>query len=440
MGAEDGNRADRWSRAGKSIPAPSLRFAFILLVLAFLLRLGAVLAVRDIHQFHGPGPAGADAVDFNADALNLVSRHEFAVNPGHPTAFRAPGFPFLLAAIYSVFPAGYMVVYLCLCFCGAATCVLTWLASRELVNERVARAAGILLGVYFPHIYQSTVFLSEVLFGLLTVLGLWMILIYWRTGYLRWMAAAGVVFGYDALVRPVAVITAVFIVLCLLLIGNRQRFWVSTVLPIVCFGLAACAMVLPWTWRNYELFHKPVLIATNGGAAFHGGNNDVVLTNPKYKGLWITSVELPGRDLIEATPDEVAHDQVELMLGEQWAMTHWKQLPVLEFYKLARFFLPDTSSTNRIFVALGTLCYVPVLVLMAAALFRAGRKFWTNGDWRIVHALVLGNVVNALIFSGLPRYREAIAPILLMYAATGLSTLSAWSGGEEPVKRLSTRA
>src|ERR1039458_4355149 len=60
-----------------------------LVLLAFLLRLGAVLGLRDIHEFHSPSPAGADAVEFNAIALNLVSGNGYTIVPGHPTAFRA---------------------------------------------------------------------------------------------------------------------------------------------------------------------------------------------------------------------------------------------------------------------------------------------------------------------------------------------------------------
>lgn len=397
------------------------KYLLLLLILSFLLRLGAVLALRDITRFHGPGPAGGDAVEFNAIALNLATGHGYAVLPNHPTSFRAPGFPLLLAPFYWLSYENYPLGYMVLCAVGALTCALTYYAAKELFEERLARIAGLILAVYFSHIYYATVFLSEELFGLCVAGGLWLFLVHLRTSSLPYLAGAGLAFGYSALTRPVGLLILPFLLVALLRASGFSLTHFMTRAAVFC--AVSLLVVGIWTARNYAVHHKFVLIATNGGSTFYGANNDIVLNERKYRGSWISTVELPGRRIIEAAPNEVAHDQVEWALGKDWVRAHWKHLPVLCFYKLARLMLPEMESPNRKFVLIQTVTYVPFAILLAIGLAFCLKRGYPSAGWIAVHSIVAAVILNSLLFYGSARFRDAIDPVLTLYAAAGIQDL-----------------
>ena len=95
---------------------------------------------------------------------------------GQPTSFRAPGFPLFLAGLRLIFKQDYRPQYVAFCLLGALACGLTYLLARELLTEGAARVAAVLLVFYFPHVYFSTAFFSEVLFVPLVALALWQFL------------------------------------------------------------------------------------------------------------------------------------------------------------------------------------------------------------------------------------------------------------------------
>src|SRR5436309_2091372 len=79
----------------------ALYFALVLILAAFALRMAGTYVLRDIHK----GPTrqhGADPVEYNELAVNMAQGGGFGFAPGHPTSFRAPGFPMALAVLYWV--------------------------------------------------------------------------------------------------------------------------------------------------------------------------------------------------------------------------------------------------------------------------------------------------------------------------------------------------
>jgi 4-amino-4-deoxy-L-arabinose transferase-like glycosyltransferase len=393
-----------------------------LFLLAFLLRFGVVLGLRDIHKFHGPSPAGSDAVEFNAIALNLVSGNGYSITPDQPTAIRAPGFPLLLAALYRISYENYALVYGVLCVIGALTCLLTYAVARQLLTEGPARVAGLLAAVYLPHVYYSTLFLSESLFALCVGLALWLFLLHLRTSSNWLLAGAGAVMGYGALARPLAVLFVPL--LGLILMRSPDRNWRRLAQRSLVLVASAMVVLLPWSIRNYALYHRFVLIATNGGTTFYGSNNDIVLHDRDYLGSWISSGYLPGRKMIDAAPDEVVRDQVAWALGKQWVRANVSSLPLLSAYKLARFWLPNLTSGNPNFVLMQTVAYTPFAILILLGLaFSLWRFNIKSAPWLAAHAILAANLLCTLVFYGSARFRDSITPVLMIYAVVGLDVL-----------------
>jgi len=407
---------------------PSRRtYLIILFLLAFVLRFGMLLALRDIHRFHGAHTAGADAVEFNAIALNLAAGRGYAITPGLPTSFRAPGFPLFLAALYRISYQNYELGYLALVMLGALTSLVTYAAAREILTENWARIAGLLAAVYPPHIYFSTIFLSEALFAFCVGLGLWLVLVFLRKRSMWLLPVAGLCLGYAALTRPIGLLIPIF--LAPALIRRASPDWRRAAGWMLLFALGTAAIVLPWTLRNRAVHHHWVLMTTNGGSTFYGANNDITLHGRHFLGSWIATNYLPGRKAIDATPDEYSHDRLEWKLGEDWVAAHPFDLPLLVCYKISRFWLPDWSSPNSKAVLMQMVGYTPIGILILLGLAASWRR--TMPAWLAVHGVLAATLFSTVIFYGSARFRDAIAPALMIYAAYGLERAVGMARGKK---------
>jgi len=387
---------------------------------AFLFRVGAVLAFRDIREAP-TGDISNDDVQFNKLALNLVHGYGYKVTADRPlTSFRAPGFPFVLAGLYAITGENAAAAYVFFCLLGAIACVLTYALAREVSGEETARLAGVLAAIYLPHAHMATTFTSENVYIPCLALGLWAFARFMNQNVTGLLGAAGLALGWSTLTRPGALL--LLPVLLGVLAWNdarRKRFRPSS---YMLFTIAFLGVILPWTVRNHEVHGKWILVATNGGTTFWGANNDLVLNERKHYGYWVPSTQLPDRDKIDAASNEVERDDIEWQLGKDWVREHWTSMPLLQLYKFARlWWLPEFGTGQRWLRILG---YVPfLLLLLAFALCCAWRKTCWTSSWQVLHAGTLALFATALIFCGEPRYRDAHVPVLMIYAALGVRPL-----------------
>lgn len=392
-------------------------FLSVLFVIALVVRVAALFSLRQIS--HLPQmQEGADGIEFEQLARALAEGRGYVRPNGVPTAFRAPGFPMFVSIIYRISHMSVSAATLSFPLLGAAMCVVTYLLAREVVSERAARLSGLLGVVYFPAIYYCTVWLSEPLFMFSFALSLWLFLAYLRRGSFSVLIAAGLLFSWSVLVRPFAILMLP-VLLVLDFVYSRKR---GLTVPV----LLVCSLALAGMWgaRNYRLYHAFAL-ATSKGAVFYGGNNDTVLHVPQHMGGWVSSVHLPGRAQIDATPNEYAHDQVEWELGKQWVKTHATSMPLLVAMKMLRFALPEFDSPNRKFVLISVITYLPFIPLWILGIRAAVDRKNRTVPWLVMHLAIAATVATGVVFWGNPRFRDAAAPILFIYAGCGLDSLLA---------------
>jgi 4-amino-4-deoxy-L-arabinose transferase-like glycosyltransferase len=401
------------------------RYVILLAAISFLLRLAVVLLMRDIT--HGPtSHASADDMHFHQLGLHVADGTGYQLE-GKPTSFRAPGYPFLLAAVYATVGDCPPVVYVLHCLLGALACVLTYLLARELLGEGLARLAGVLACFYLGHIYFATNYVSENLFVPCLGLGTWLAVRYVKGAGVGWLAVAGLVLGYAALTRPLALLLLGMLPPVFALYDYRRSRW-----PLASCGLFAAAflaVILPWTYRNYQVHGEWVLATTNGGSTFYGANNDRVVSEVRGFGYWYPTTDLPHRDLIEAQKGEVAHDRMEWKLGKDWLREHPEKIPQLLLFKFLRlWWLPDFDG-GRFYYVLRAVLYAPYFLLMLLGAVRVlrHRQYWTF-PWLVVHVTLLDTVLTALIFFGDPRFRDGNLPLLMLYAALGADVLRGRAG------------
>jgi 4-amino-4-deoxy-L-arabinose transferase-like glycosyltransferase len=404
-------------------------FIALLFAAAFAVRMGMVLALRDLDV----GPAGvssADDVQFNNLALRLARGEGFVGDSGRPTSFRAPGWPLFLAPLYAAFGPCYPLVYVLLCVLGALSCVFAYLLARELVSEGLARLAGCLAAVYLPHAWFATTFISENLFVPLLILGLWAFVRHLKRPSVGMLALSGLALGLATLTRPFGLLLVPLLLGVLAVAWWRERR--PLVVPSLVFTAAFAACIVPWVVRNERVHGRFVLIATNGGSTFYGGNNGRVVHEWRMFGNWISTTELPHRDLVAAAPDEVSHDKVEWRLGVDWLRENPGSVPLLVVLKTARLclWLPDFDGCSRREQALRIAMWAPFLVLLACGAWALLRDRTLRGTpWLALHATLLATFVTAWIFWGSPRFRDANLGLLMVYAAVGARWLFAHLAG-----------
>lgn len=407
--------------------APARRFsrpfAAGLFAGALILRLALVLLLKDVTE--GPtGPSCNDDVEFDHLAKTLVAGAGYLNDHGVPTSFRAPGFPCFLAGLYALFGCAYPLAYVAFCLLGAVNAVLAYCLARELLSEGYARGVGVLTALYLGNLTVSLYFISETLFVPLLTLGAWLFVRFLRRGGFCSLGFAGLVLGYATLTRPFSLLLLPF--WGLLLCWHFRRDFRRLVVAGLVYGLPFLAPILPWTYRNYEVHGHVVLIATNGGSTFLGGTNDLVWNNRRFWGYWVGTDQLPERPLIDATPNEYEHDQMEWKLGKDYVRAHPGRAAAMAFLKLGSLWVRPPEMTvgeSKVYWLRG-LAYYPLLILMFLAFVRclSTRSLWTPG-WAALHLVILATMITAMIFCGLARFRDANVSLLMIYAVVGWDAL-----------------
>jgi 4-amino-4-deoxy-L-arabinose transferase-like glycosyltransferase len=117
-----------------------LTLCVIILLLAFVPRAGHAL-------LHGGEPLGGDEPEYDALAWGLSRTGAYTSQSGFslayyspsdsaPTAYRAPGFPAVLSAVYTIFGHRTLPARMLLAAFGALGAVLVFLLALEVCGER----------------------------------------------------------------------------------------------------------------------------------------------------------------------------------------------------------------------------------------------------------------------------------------------------------------
>ncbi|HEV2836677.1 MAG TPA: glycosyltransferase family 39 protein [Pyrinomonadaceae bacterium] len=212
-------------------------------------------------------------------ATNVLEQHVYSHDnqpPYSPSLIRLPGYPLFLAAVYKIFGHGNnTAVRVIQAGIDTLTCVLMALVAFEWTvdDERKHRAATIAFALAavcpFTAIYVATV-LTEVLTNFLAVaMVLAVTFAFKATDYTEktgrknvvrkrafaWWIVSGLIAGLAVLFRPdsglFAAVVGGTLVLSVLFKRRAKEFFVSACV----FSLAFCVVLVPWTIRNYRVFH-----------------------------------------------------------------------------------------------------------------------------------------------------------------------------------------
>lgn len=185
-------------------------------------------------------------------------------------AYQPPLFACFIALIYSLFGSSIYYVLFAQAILGSISCLLIYWIAGELSGKDTGLLAAFIAAGYLQLIRYSSELLSETLFIFLILAAVLAVLISERRANNFMAVTAGVLFGLAALTREVALFPLLGIILWYYWIS---RDMVQALKKWSMVFLFAILTILPWTVRNYLVFHSLVPLSTSGGINFYIGNN-----------------------------------------------------------------------------------------------------------------------------------------------------------------------
>jgi 4-amino-4-deoxy-L-arabinose transferase-like glycosyltransferase len=408
-----------------------------LLLLAFGLRLSAAgwwqSRLGDPQAFAFPD---SHSYWFLAERLATGQPYEY----GGPEfrVFRAPAYPMALAGLFRLVGEDAPVMWArgLGAFLGTLTVgAIAWL-TYILFDERAARIAACLAGIYPGAIAMSVFVLSEALFCPLMVAHLTCWVYATRAASTRrtiaWGALSGALAGLATLTRPSWLLFVPFAgTLAVIAFRPHRRH----VLVVVCLVVGMATAMAPWWVRNYRVTGAFVPTTLQVGASLYDGlhpnatgasNMDFV---PRF---YSEQKEADARDANLPGVFETRLSQRMRDAAVQWATTHPARVFVLMRAKFVRMWNLWPNATEfrswklRLIIVVG---YVPLLVLALWGTWKYASRGW---DYVLcVMPAVYFTCLHVVFVSSL-RYRQPAMLIWIVLAAGVLGQATRSKGEDVP--------
>ena len=403
---------------------------WIIVLVALALRLGFMWQYESTHP-----KQAVSVIPFLFESGNiahsLAAGHGFSspfrVDTG-PTAWMTPAFPLVLAAIFRVFGVytfhAWEAVVLFNILCCTLVCVPLFYVARRIGGIGLAAGATWLWAI-FPNAILIPVesMWDASISALLVATILWATLALAESERMRDWCAYGLLWGVTLMVN--ATLAALLPLLLGWLAYRRhlvRQEWIRRAAVSIAIVVLCC---VPWTIRNYKVFHHFVPLRSVLGLQLWLGNNDQTEDifrgdlhpiynaeeREKYTAMGEIAYMHEKRD--EALQYMISHPAREVRLVTYRFISIWSggtPYPLKDFIETPSLGFRFILAFN-LFAALGALCGIFVLV-------RSHNAFWFP-----VAVFPLVYPWAYYLTLSLPRYRLPIDPIVLLLLALALQQI-----------------
>lgn len=348
-------------------------------------------------------------------ATTLVDTGEYATPDGQPTAYRPPGYPFLLAAVDRL---GLGIVEMRLL--GVAALVgLIWLAFKfgSLVHSRPAGVLAALLTAGYPLlVFTAGTLYPQVHAAFLLLFGLYLSLraLDLPNGTRRYWYVAGAGLSWGVLILAVPTFgPSVLVVIGWLVWRHRRR-----VAPLAASLLVVTA-VLPTAWmiRNAVVLDAFVPVSTNNGINLLLGNSEGISPGGGRVGD-VSQYEEVARNqqLSEVEIDRFYRDQAWTWIRENPDDAGWLYVRKVVNNFSFRNELATTGERSALRDAVSAVSFYPLLALFALRVLLA-RRWGLSSLEKLLIGLVLGNVLLLAVFYTRLRFRVPLDAVMIISSA-----------------------
>ncbi len=391
-----------------------MRFRSVLLGLAAL-----SLLVNFAAQWRQP-----HVVQFTSEAsriaLALITGKGYSdpllTGPTGPTAFIAPAYPFLYAAICWLFgtaAAGWAAIVAITALAWALQWVFVYRFAALWEHAGPGLAAAV-VGVLLP--LPGRLFKWEAVFtGAALAISAWIVSRILKQKEGPWTApAVGIAFAADVLLCPPAiVIWAPWTWLVARKIGPARTAKIGAI------ALAVAALPIGlWTARNYAVFHHLFFIRDAAGVVMRASNNDCagpVLAENIASGCFAANYPATNPAKMEEmrSRGEFEYGKSEMEVLKAWVRSHPARFLILSAERAVYFWFPieKTDFTARLYG----------LLLSAFTLLSLLSFLWIKSDgFRITIAGLATFPVIYYIAPGEQRYRYPVLWMSVLLACVGV--------------------
>jgi len=355
----------------------------------------------------------SDDYRYDQIAVGMLEGKGFAKD-GQPIAWRGPGYPLFLAGIYLVFGHNPDAVRVVQCILGALLCIFLYYIGAHTFNKKTGCIAALVAAVYLPFIkylyWAGPCFLfSESVFTFLVTLTVLVILRWHAHKNTVNLVLVGVVSAATALTKPSFLVCMPLLFFWFLF---EQKNIPKAAKDYMLVAAVFILCIMPWTIRNYAVFHEFIPLSNESGDIFLEGNNPLA----RGSSVWVGQEMDSDQELLKKySATEIKNMKYKIAL--RYLLEHPRRIPYLFTKKLL--------VTWNFFSERGTynFSYGLVLLFAAAGLCMVTRQ---RSHWPGALLLVLMFVwVSAvcMMFFGHPRYRYPIEPCLIVAGAYGIGML-----------------
>ncbi len=411
-----------------------------------------------------------DAALYNTLGHQLADRGCYCLYGHYPSVSRPPLWPFMLAFLYTFVGKEEFYGRLFYCFLGSGTCTVIYLFSRDLFGRETALFSGILAAIYpCLFIYDGWLYTESLYIFCLTacVYALfrlqlqytqfskkspgekrWLNCVWQVLRHHRWALLCGLLIGLAALARPNGIFLLGLVVLwAILIILAKIQSWKPVLRDTALIACIALILVLPWSYRNYQVSHSFVLVSTGMGEVLAGAYNNAVLEGgPSISGTWRHTARSSHHDAYNYSPKD---DAVDTARALHWIRTHISTLSYLLGLHFINMWIPYTYSHGLAFEepsgsSMYPIMIVTIYVLASIVIFFAFVGLFLTwkqykGQLFAVYLLLALVILQNVLFYSDMRFRAPIEPVLVILAGRALYGLTSQSirslfKSEKPLK------
>jgi hypothetical protein len=340
-------------------------------------------------------------------------------------AYRMPGYPALLAALYALFGWDPLVGYLANVACELGIQLLVLALGRRLLAPVAGVAAQAMIAT---HVVWTPSLMTESLFTLLFTALVLMVVAGRVGGSTGGAARFGILLTLAVFVRPIAVAALPAASLQAWRAWPRRGRAALLLLLVAPLGIALGA----WTIRNHQRLGATVILTTNLGAhnaVFFGVDRAKVVADARRRGLneaGINDVLLAeiGRT-VAGSPGWAAalyaRRAVDLFsLGRPWE--------VRALLATRTFASPDGATVAQgLYGALLFQYYLTYPLALAGAISLARKRRPLGGVWTILASYV---VAHGFVSDGNFRLAAPLYPLFCLFAGHAVAQVLAWRSGK----------
>lgn len=357
-------------------------------------------------------PAGGDAIGYDKIAVNLVKYHQYAVEPGKPTAYREPVYPYFLAGIYLIFGlSNYTAVRIIQILISSLTCVMIFLLAYKMFDKKVAILAGI-ISCFWPHfIYYSTTILRETLFCFLLICTVYFLNnIYKEKVNLLNLIITGILSGLVSLLNTTSLIFLFFSFFVLFVVKK-----VKEVIIVICLFILIYSF---WVVRNYKVFNTIILGSTVGGMTLYGASvgDYKIFGTPEEKFYWEKDPVMQQAKIM----DEIQSYKFFLHHAKNIIISNPKEYLikcVKRFLKLYRIYPhrgKGYAHSESLIVWVNILSYGILLPFFIYSFFSHIKEF---SKYVFLYLIIITFSLTYTLIWAVIRYRLPLEPYMIIFAS-----------------------